>query len=433
MDLQRKALNSDMEENKQKNAEKEDLAMRLLLCCRNELYSLFPYLDGAFASLPGHPSADAATVGTDGETLLFCPSYLISVFAADPAILRRGYLHLLLHCLYLHPFRRDGQPVRRWNLACDMAVEQILQKEASPRLEVPEQPVKTACLTLLGDIPLDAAEICRMLEAGAFPYQTEAMEAAFLFDDHRLWEQAGPETSKKWEHILAYTNQSRQQRSKKRGAQAGDQQEQVNSLRPGTYDYRAYLRQFAVLREEREMDLDSFDYIYYNLGMEYYGNLPLMEPLEYREGHKLEELVIAIDTSGSCSKEIVQQFLSETYAILSQRENFFQRMNVYLIQCDCMVQSVAVIHSEEEWKNYSREITIVGRSGTDFTPVFRYVEEQRQKGKLRKLKALLYFTDGDGYFPREKPDYETAFVFLKPTEQMNAVPSWATVLLTQNR
>ena len=422
-------MNSEMKQ----DCQKEDLALRLILCCRNELYSLFPYLDGAFASLPGKPSAETTTVGTDGEQLLFCPSYLIAVFGADPAVLRRGYLHLLLHCLYLHPFRRDGQPTRRWNLACDMAVEQILRREAIPRLEIPEPPVKTACFNILGETPLDAVQICRMLEDGAFPYQMEAMEAAFLFDDHGLWEQAAPETCKKWEHILSYTNQSRQQHSKKRGSQAGDRQEELTGLRPGTYDYRTYLRQFAVLREERELDLDSFDYIYYNLGMEQYGNIPLMEPLEYREGYKLEELVIAIDTSGSCSKEVVQQFLSETYAILSQRENFFQRMQVYLIQCDCMVQSVAVIHSEEEWKNYSREITIVGRGGTDFTPVFRYVEEQRQKGKLRNLKALLYFTDGDGFFPREKTAYETAFVFLKPTEQMAVVPSWATVLLTQNR
>ena len=38
--------------------------------------------------------------------------------------------------------------------------------------------------------------------------------------------------------------------------------------------------------------------------MEQYGNLPLIEPLEYKEVNRLEELVIAIDTSGSCSREM---------------------------------------------------------------------------------------------------------------------------------
>ncbi|MFQ7786761.1 MAG: hypothetical protein ACLRIP_01095 [Blautia massiliensis (ex Durand et al. 2017)] len=56
--------------------------------------------------------------------------------------------------------------------------------------------------------------------------------------------------------------------------------------------------------------------------MEHYGNLPLIEPLEYKEVNRLEELVIAIDTSGSCDGETVRRFLGETYSILSEKENF---------------------------------------------------------------------------------------------------------------
>ena len=81
--------------------------------------------------------------------------------------------------------------------------------------------------------------------------------------------------------------------------------------------------------------------------MEHYGNLPLIEPLEYKEVNRLEELVIAIDTSGSCDGETVRRFLGETYSILSEKENFFHKMKVYLIQCDCCIQDVKVIHSAE--------------------------------------------------------------------------------------
>ena len=42
------------------------------------------------------------------------------------------------------------------------------------------------------------------------------------------------------------------------------------------------------------MDEDSFDYIFYNFGMEQYRNLPLIEPLEYKEVNRLEELVIDV-------------------------------------------------------------------------------------------------------------------------------------------
>lgn len=317
-----------------------------------------------------------------------------------------------------------------WDLACDLAVEQIIEKENRPRLALPPDPVKSQVLAILGPKIRSAEEICELLEDGAFPFPRSQISAAFLADDHRLWELADGAGKETWAHVISYISGHRRGKGRP-GTQAGSDSEKLEDIRRGILDYRKYLQKFAVSREELELDMDSFDYIYYNLGMERYGNLPLIEPLEYREGHKLQELVIAIDTSGSCSRDVVRRFLEETYRILSSRENFFRKMKVYLIQCDCLVQSVAVIHSEEEWKNYSRSVTIEGRGGTDFTPVFRYVDELRSQGKLRDLKALLYFTDGDGCYPTVRPDYETAFVFVKRTELIDAVPPWAVRLIAE--
>ena len=263
----------------------------------------------------------------------------------------------------------------------------------------------------------------------------EELEETFHFDDHTLWDnctgEKGKKTREKWNRLLSYTAANRQDHRKRRGSQKGDQREDAGPIRSGRYDYKKFLRQFSVLREEVELDTESFDYIFYNYGMEHYGNLPLIEPLEYKEVNRLEELVIAIDTSGSCDGETVRRFLEETYSILSEKENFFHKMKVYLIQCDCCIQDVKVIHSEEEWKEYSKDITIQGRGGTDFRPVFRYVKEQQEKKEIRRLKALIYFTDGDGIYPGSKPDYETAFVFLHKTEKMELVPPWAIRLVAE--
>ena len=49
---------------------------------------------------------------------------------------------------------------------------------------------------------------------------------------------------------------------------------------------------------------------------------------------------------------------------------------------------------------------------------------------MENLRALIYFTDGDGIYPRQKPDYETAFVFLERSEKMKLVPDWALCLIT---
>ena len=412
--------------------EKENLSLRVLCNCRNELYSLFPFLDGAFACLSPKPAEDTLTLGTDGERLLFCPEYLIALYAVSPVRLRRGYLHILLHCLFFHPFRGNGGDRRLWNLACDMAVEQIIERQHLPRLEWEEDPVRSRCFSLLGEKFRSADQILQLLKEGIFPDPIPAMEASFLFDDHSLWDRAGAESLNTWKQVLSYTG-GKSRGMKNAGSQSDSRKEELENICKGTQNYRKYLKKFAVSREEMELDMDSFDYIYYNLGMERYGNLPLVEPLETKEGHKLSQLVIAIDTSGSCSKEVVRDFLRETYSILSDRENFFRKMEVVLIQCDCLIQSSVVIRSPEQWENYARSITISGRGGTDFTPVFRYVDDLRSRGKLRDLKALLYFTDGDGCYPRVRPNYETAFVFLKPSEFISTVPVWAEKLLISDR
>ena len=257
------------------------------------------------------------------------------------------------------------------------------------------------------------------------------------FDDHTLWQRTagqmsgGRRTKEKWERVLAYTPQNKTGTQSRAGTQTTNRQEELDEIYRSRYDYRKFLKQFCRLREEVELDTESFDYIFYHFGMEHYGNLPLIEPLEYKEVNRLEELVIAIDTSGSCSKETVQRFLGETYAILSEKENFFSRMKVYIVQCDCFIQKVDVIHSEEEWKEYSRKMTIQGRGGTDFRPVFELIRQEKERKELKNLRALIYFTDGDGIYPRQKPEYETAFVFLNRTDKMKLVPSWAKCLITK--
>ena len=83
---------------------------------------------------------------------------------------------------------------------------------------------------------------------------------------------------------------------------------------------------------------------------------------------------------------------------------------------------------EEEWKDYLEHMTVKGHGDTDFTPVFRLVDRMARKGELQNLKGLLYFTDGDGIYPSQKPGYETAFVFLNKELRKGHPPGWAIAL-----
>ena len=189
--------------------------------------------------------------------------------------------------------------------------------------------------------------------------------------------------------------------------------EQVKISNRRRYDYRAFLKQFTVLREEMQLDADSFDYVFYHYGMQMYGNMPLIEPLETREVLRIEELVIVIDTSMSCKGELVKHFLEETCSILLQQETYARKFHIRLIQCDERVQHDTLLTSQEELQSYLDDFTVIGQGGTDFRPAFAYVNQLVRAGVFHRLRGLLYFTDGLGIYPVKKPVYETAFLFMK--------------------
>ena len=192
-------------------------------------------------------------------------------------------------------------------------------------------------------------------------------------------------------------------------------------------DFTAFLRKFARMGEHVRVNDDEFDYVYYCYGLSRYGNLPLIEPLEYVEERRIRDFVIAIDTSASTKDGLVRRFLERTYSILSSETGFFTRMNVHLVQCDAAVTAVDCIHSLDELDDFLDNVKIEGLGGTDFRPVFAYVEDALERGEFQNLGGLLYFTDGQGTYPAHKPSFDTAFVFpdAETADASAPVPPWA--------
>lgn len=175
-----------------------ELCLRILQTCRAELCDLFPYLDAAFGCLRWRLGAKPG-FSVDGQAMYFPVRETLKCYSREPAALRRGYLHMLLHCLFLHLFKPAGE---MWDLACDMAVEQMIERQAQPRLAL-ENAVRKDCFDRMGNEPLPAERILELLEAGAFPYTMEEMRAAFSFDDHSRWdESATGGLRSQWEQML---------------------------------------------------------------------------------------------------------------------------------------------------------------------------------------------------------------------------------------
>ncbi len=74
------------------NEEKAALGVEILKNCRNELYSYFPYLDGAFASVSYEAGKGVKGIGTEGNVFYFDPVFLLAGYGNNPEVIRRGYL-----------------------------------------------------------------------------------------------------------------------------------------------------------------------------------------------------------------------------------------------------------------------------------------------------------------------------------------------------
>ena len=110
-------------------------------------------------------------------------------------------------------------------------------------------------------------------------------------------------------------------------------------------------------------------------------------------------LVVAVDTSGSIREEEIAQFFSEINAIKGQI-----RARIILLCCDASIDDECPVFFEA-WDDFSFVPSVSGGGGTDFRPVFSWVERQDLKPD-----ALVYFTDACGDFPERQPDYPTLWL-----------------------
>ena len=417
----------------------------ILVGSRNELYLNMRFLDLSLSSLNYVMDVNTYGLGTDGFSLYFDPQYLVDLYRLDRIRINRAYLHNVFHCIFRHILKQGGREKRLWDLACDIATEHVIDGLNHRSIRYPRNAVRSNWYgTFEKKLKVLTAEKIYKLfvDEPLLEYQIRKLEKEFRMDDHKRGPKppendhqppssAMQQLNDKWQEISEKMQTELETFSKEASNGEGELAEELAVENRERYDYKAFLRKFAVLREEMQVDLDSFDYVFYNYGLTLYGNMPLIEPQEFKEVHKIEEFVIVIDTSMSCSGELVKTFLEQTYHILAESESFFRKIHIRIIQCDEKVQSDVKITNQEELKTYMENFQIIGNGGTDFRPAFTYVQELIDRKEFFHLKGMIYFTDGYGYYPRKKPPYDTAFVFMEEDYTDVSVPSWAMKLIIE--
>ncbi len=428
-----------IQKQQQRELHKIEICMDILQNGRNELYLSMRFFDVVLHKLELMPDSGIQGIGTDGFTLFFYPDYVIGTYKKNPIRMNRSILHSVFHCLFGHlQIPKDFEEMY-WNLACDIVVESIIDGLNKTSVRSRIVPLRRNTYHKLKEnlaVFTPKGVYRELMRWNLHSEEIANLQMEFWMDDHVRWEKDVPpekkmERERTWKELNEKLQTEMETFSKEASENEDTLFQQVQLENRERYDYKKFLKKFAILKEEMQVDTDSFDYIFYNYGMELYGNMPLIEPQETKEVLKIEDFVIAIDTSMSCKAELVKKFLEETYHILSQSESFFRKINIHIIQCDDKVRSDVVVKNYEELQDYMEHFEVKGLGGTDFRPVFGYVNQLMKEKAFHRLKGLIYFTDGYGTFPAKKPLYDTAFVFMKEDYRDIDVPVWAMKLIIE--
>lgn len=407
-----------------------EMSQKILDFIHHELYLELRYFQLALSALKPKQNSSLQTFATDGIYLYYPAGRTIQIFQKNQLFLNRAFLHSVLHCIFSHLWISGNRDRQIWGLACDIAVEYTIDQMdlmctkrilTWQRQQIYEQ--LAACKNTFS-----AAVIYRGLLA--LPKdQLALLQKEFYTDDHYCWPahtQRDPiqqAAKNQWEKLARQT-QIQQEQFGKDAKEAGRLFSSQIKADKSRRSYREFLNKFTILQEELRCDPEEFDLNYYIYGLNLYHNMPLIEPLETREIHKIREFVIVVDTSDSTSGELVQNFLKETFQILSHREQFFSKFQIRLLQCDDQVRMDQRIENFDQLEHFLDRFTLIGGGGTDFRPAFSYVNKLVDQNVFRHLGGLLYFTDGRGIYPKKRPPYPTAFLFLDTYDE-SAVPPWA--------
>lgn len=421
-----------------------ELGEKILEASKQELFLAMRYMFQPLNRLSYKRNQGISCVATDGSSIYYNPLRLSEWYKENPVKVNRAYLHMVFHCLFRNIYGTNNKRRELWDLASDIMAEYLIDGIELSCVLLSEDDRKTKIYRLLeGQCKIMSAQniyyaLKRLSEA---QIQQLMADGLFYVDDHSFWYEKDKkdkedkrqdsqndrqdDEERQWEDAARKMQAAIAAFSQGRGDSKGKLRKVLGAQTSLRISYRDFLRKFVTVRENMHTDMDSFDYGFYNYGMSIYGNMPLIEELEYREETGIEDFVIVLDTSGSCAYDLLQKFINMTFDILKTCENFFEKINLHIIQCDNEVQEDIVIHSVSDMDKFADEFEVKGFGGTDFRPAFHYVDRLRSSGQLKRMKGILYFTDGYGIYPERKPAYDVAFVFIGGFDEDRKVPAWA--------
>lgn len=328
--------------------------------------------------------------------------------------LKGGLVHEIMHVIMAHALRRDNRGHIKWNLAGDYAINLVIKdagfelpnsKDFKPLLDekyrdwsaekiydsLPEPKVIKITISQQGQ----GEEGDGDNKGGGKGYVQAEVEG---HDGHTCGGMNDPKgedgrglTESERAAVQAEINSIVAEAAtiaKAAGNMPGSLQYLVDSMLESKVDWREQLRMFfeRITKNDYSWQMPNRRYLAQNIYL----------PSLY--SRNIGTIVVAIDTSGSVSDKLLDQFASEVSGMLDSVD----LEKVIVLHCDTQIQAI----EEYEKEDLPLMMEAKGRGGTYFGPVFKYIEDNNLEPT-----CLVYQTDlypGDSY--PETPAYPVIWV-----------------------
>ena len=347
---------------------------------------------------------------TDGVRIGLNPAAFLALSSDQ----RQGLIaHQVLHCANGHPWRKDSRDEKTWARACDRAINSVIveagmELPAGVDMPAPGQEGQAAEVIYAelmrqpqgdgqgdgegeGQSFTDPGAI-RSPESGDGQGQGKGEGAGDKHSDGNGEERqqggAVSETVKEQlENSWKIATVQAALMAKARGELPGGIEQLIDLVKKPPIDWRAELRRFMQAHAKN-------DYSWTRPSARYLARGLYLPSLKNEE---MGPVVIAYDTSGSITVEELQKFNDEAAAVIEEAKPEY----TLVIQADAKVNGVQRIERGEMFE----PAALKGRGGTNFNPVFDYVEAEDVRPA-----CLIYLTDLEGPWPENAPDFPVLWV-----------------------
>lgn len=421
------------------------LAFEVIDECRVQLMMKFRFLDVALWKMDARPAVTQGryALATDGTHVYYEPYTVIGRFDAGFNEMVRDYLHLIMHCLFRHPFDTTHGEADAWWLVCDVVAENAAMDLCGERFACDLDVERRAAIKEL-------TELCngrmtpgnlyglflRSMKAGR--YATDGMlsggrinELRVLFerDFHKPWPSGKSGIGMTGEKDPAPDDVDADKRtSDSRDMFADSRTSEEEASEQDVYDPAAD-HDPSESNEDSGYTTDGFDEGENSLTGDERENDDTEDPAQGSDsGEQQGELSQDAEREAKEERSEEQDWEELAKRVEMDLETFSKEWG---FEAGNFVKTLTAANRKKvDYTEFLRRFVMRGFGGTDFRPAFSYVNRLIERGELPDMKGVIYFTDGLGEFPEKAPAYDVAFVFMdEGGERLPKVPPWAMRIL----